>query len=267
MKKAPTLKIAIVDDEAPARNRLKDLLHDCRDQMPTTLVLEAANGREALDLLQTHPAEVVLLDIRMPVMDGLELAQHLRKLPQPASGAQSPAIIFTTAFDDYAIKAFEVHAVDYLLKPIRAERLLDALERVNARANTALPSLEMLAQLDQINPRARTHLSVHERGRVLLIPVGEIIYLRAELKYTTIVTHAKEHLLEESLVNLEAEFGDTFVRVHRNCLVAINRITGFEKGAPFDGGEARWRVCLNGRDEKLPVSRRQQHIVKEMGRN
>ena len=120
---SPPLKIsiAIVDDEAPARNRLKDLLQDCAQQMPLELVGEAANGWEALALLQTHPADVALLDIRMPEMDGLELAQHLRKLPVP------PAIIFTTAFDDYAIKAFELHAVDYLLKPIRQVRLLEAL--------------------------------------------------------------------------------------------------------------------------------------------
>lgn len=250
---SPPLKIAIVDDETPARNRLKDLLQDCAQQIPLELAGEAANGWEALALLQTHPADVALLDIRMPEMDGLELAQHLRKLPAP------PAIIFTTAFDDYAIKAFEVHAVDYLLKPIRQARLLEAL----ARASSIAPLRQELLQ--QLRPRARTHFSVHERGRINLVPVSEVIYLRAELKYVTLRTRDKEHLLEESLTRLEQEFSERFVRVHRSCLVAKDGIAGFEK-ATEAGGETHWVVLLRGLEEKLAVSRRQQHIVRELGR-
>jgi two-component system, LytTR family, response regulator AlgR len=252
-KHPQALRVVIADDEAPARSRIRDLLEDCAGSFPIELAGEAANGRELLALLEETSADVVLLDIRMPEMDGLEVAQHMLKLPDP------PSVIFTTAYNEHALKAFELHAVDYLLKPIRLRRLHDALTR--ARAITPL----RLDVLQQITPDARTHLSVLERGKVLLIPVAEILYLRAELKYVTIRTAAREHLLEESLSKLEQEFSEQFVRIHRSCLVAKAHITGFEK----EGGEGEtgWVVTLAGLDEKLPVSRRQQHIVKEMGRN
>jgi two-component system response regulator AlgR len=252
-KHPQALRVVIADDEAPARSRIRDLLEDCAGSFPIELAGEAANGRELLALLEETSADVVLLDIRMPEMDGLEVAQHMLKLPEP------PSVIFTTAYNEHALKAFELHAVDYLLKPIRLRRLHDALTRV--RAITPL----RLEILQQITPDARTHLSVLERGKVVLIPVPEILYLRAELKYVTIRTAAREHLLEESLSKLEQEFSEQFVRIHRSCLVAKAHITGFEKEG--GEGEARWMVTLAGLDEKLPVSRRQQHIVKEMGRN
>ena len=248
------LKIVIVDDETPARNRLKDLLHDCMENIPVEVVGEASNGLEALALLQSCQTDVALLDIRMPEMDGLELAQHLHKLPAP------PAIIFTTAYDVHAIQAFEVHAVDYLLKPIRKTRLLEALTRIGTVTS---PQQEIV--LRQLRPRPRTHLSVHERGRIRLIPASDVIYLRAELKYVTIRTHEKDHLLEESLTRLEEEFGERFVRIHRSCLIAKDCIAGFEKTLEGNG-EARWVVLLRGVEEKLPVSRRQLHIVRELGR-
>jgi len=248
------LKIVIVDDEIPARNRLRDLLQDCAEEISLEVVGEASNGLEALALLQSCPADVALLDIRMPEMDGLELAQHLHKLSAP------PAIIFTTAYDAHAIQAFEVHAVDYLLKPIRQARLMEALTRID----TAIPPPQEAA-LRQLRPRPRTHLSVHERDRIRLIPASDVVYLRAELKYVTIRTHEKEHLLEESLIRLEEEFGERFIRIHRSCLVAKDRIAGFEK-TPEENGEARWVVLLRGVEEKLPVSRRQLHIVRELGR-
>jgi two-component system response regulator AlgR len=253
-KHPQSLRVVIADDEAPARSRIRDLLEDCAGSFPIELTGEAASGRELLALLEETPADVVLLDIRMPEMDGLEVAQHMLKLPEP------PSVIFTTAYNDYALKAFELHAIDYLLKPIRLRRLHDALTRV--RAITPL----RLDLLQQITPDARTHLSVQERGKVVLIPVPEILYLRAELKYVTIRTAAREYLLEESLSKLEQEFSGQFVRIHRSCLVARAHITGFEK-ADGDSGEARWVATLAGLDEKLPVSRRQQHIVKELGRN
>jgi len=252
-KHPQALRVVIADDEAPARSRIRDLLEDCAGSFPIELAGEAANGRELLALLEETSADVVLLDIRMPEMDGLEVAQHMLKLPEP------PSVIFTTAYNEHALKAFELHAVDYLLKPIRLRRLHDALTR--ARAITPL----RLDVLQQITPDARTHLSVLERGKVLLIPVAEILYLRAELKYVTIRTAAREYLLEESLSKLEQEFSEQFVRIHRSCLVAKAHITGFEKEG--GEGEAGWVVTLAGLDEKLPVSRRQQHIVKEMGRN
>ena len=249
-----TLRLVITDDEAPARSRMRDLLEDCAGSFPLEVAGEAASGRELLALLQKVEADVVLLDIRMPEMDGLEVAQHLLKIEEP------PSVIFTTAFNDYALKAFELHAVDYLVKPIRLRRLHDALTR--ARIITPL----RLDVLQQISPDARSHLSVQERGKILLIAVKEIRYLRAELKYVTIRTAEREYLLEEPLSRLEQEFAEHFVRVHRNCLVAKAHVAGFEREAA-DGGETRWVVVLDGLDERLPVSRRQQHIVKELGRN
>jgi two-component system response regulator AlgR len=248
------LRVVITDDEAPARSRMRDLLEDCAGAFPIELAGEAASGRELLALLEKVEADVVLLDIRMPEMDGLEVAQHLLKLEEP------PSVIFTTAYSDYALKAFELHAVDYLVKPIRLRRLHDALTR--ARSITPL----RLDVLQQISPDARTHLSIQERGKVLLIAVRDIRYLRAELKYVTIRTAEKEYLLEESLSRLEQEFAGQFVRIHRSCLVSKAHIAGFEKAAG-EGGEAHWVVLMQGLDERLPVSRRQQHIVKELGRN
>lgn len=242
----------VVDDEAPARNRLMDLLHDSNDAIPLQIAGEASNGSEALELLQAVNTDVILLDIRMPEMDGLELAQHLLKLDVP------PALIFTTAYDVYAIKAFELHAVDYLLKPIRLKRLQEALMRVG----TTNPIQEDLLQ--KIRPKPRTHLSVHERDKIHLVPLCDVIYLRAELKYVTIRTSEKEYLLEESLTRLEDEFQENFIRIHRNCLVAKDYIAGFEKAEGMSG-ESCWMLLLRGLKEKLPVSRRQQHIMKKLG--
>jgi two-component system response regulator AlgR len=225
--------------------------------MPLEIVGEADNGRRALELLPACNADVVLLDIRMPEIDGIEVAQHLQKLESP------PAVIFTTAYDAYALKAFEVHAIDYLLKPIRVARLLDALSR--ARAIAPLQS----EVLQEMRREGRSHLSVNERGRIHLIPLGDVLFLKAELKYVTVRTAAREYLLEESLAKLEQEFLGRFVRIHRNCIVAKEAIRGFERGAVADAdgeGEGGWAVVLNNVTEKLPVSRRQQHIVREFGR-
>jgi two-component system response regulator AlgR len=252
-KRGQSLRIVIADDEAPARSRIRDLLEDCAAAFALEVVGEAANGRALIDLLQRTPADVVLLDIRMPEMDGIEAAQHIQKLPDP------PSVIFTTAYDAYALKAFELHAVDYLLKPIRLRRLHDALTRV--RSITPL-SLDVLQQL---TPEARRHLSVQERGRLVLVPVEKILFMRAELKYVTIRTAEREHLLEESLTRLEQEFHEKFVRIHRSCLVARDHIESFERGGE-EGGESGWVVKLRGLGERLPVSRRQQHVMKEFGR-
>jgi len=261
MSETPVLRVLIVDDEAPARNRLRDLLGDCALKMPLEIVGEADNGRRALDLLPECRADVVLLDIRMPEIDGIEVAQHLQKLESP------PVVIFTTAFDSYALKAFEVHAIDYLLKPIRLARLLEALSRARAVAPLK-PDV-----LHELRREARSHLSVNERGRIHLIPLADVLFLKAELKYVTVRTAEREFLLEESLAKLEQEFLGRFVRIHRNCLVAKEAIRGFERGAATgadaDGegeGEGGWAVVLNHVTEKLPVSRRQQHIVREFGR-
>ncbi len=252
MLEAP-LKILVVDDEAPARRRLRELLEDCAGALPLVIIGEAASGREALDLLGGATADLVLSDIRMPDMDGIELARHLLKLPLP------PVLIFTTAYHEHAIAAFEVHAVDYLVKPVRVQRLLAALHKV--------PRLRPLsdARLDRLPAAARRFLSVTERSRVVLVPVEEVIYLKAELKYITIRTSEREYLLEESLTKLEEEFGARFVRVHRNCLVARDAIRGFERHVSAEG-DAHWEVLLRDVPEALPVSRRQQFIVREIGR-
>ena len=245
------LRVMIVDDEAPARLRLRDLLGECGSELPLVVTGEAASGPAALELLSQAAADVVLLDIRMPEMDGIEVAQHLQQIEHP------PAVVFATAYDDYAIRAFEVHAVDYLLKPIRLERLKAALAR--ARAAPLRP--EALRELARA---PRTHLSAQERGKVHLIPVTDVIYLKAELKYVSVRTPAREYLIEESLTRLEQEFGARFVRVHRNCLVARAAVRGFERSE--EGGEAHWEVVLTGVDERIALSRRQQHVVREFGK-
>jgi len=249
------LRVLIVDDEAPARNRLRESLQDCAQSQPLVVAGEAASGGEALEKLGQGGIDVVLLDIRMPGMDGIEAAQHMQRLPVP------PAIVFTTAYDNFAIQAFEVNAIDYLLKPVRAERLCAALHKARALPADGMQALRGLA------PR-RTHLSVYERGRVVLVAVDKILYLRAELKYVTVRTAEREYLVEESLSHLEQEFDARFMRIHRNCLVARDHVAGFERQAREELGETHsgWVVALNGVAEKLPVSRRQQHVVKEFGR-
>ena len=245
------LRVFVVDDEPLARSRLKDMLSDCSAQLALEVVGEAGNGHEALDKLAEVHTDVVLVDIRMPQMDGIELARHLNKLPKP------PVVIFTTAYDDYAIKAFELHAIDYLLKPIRMGRVFEALKR----ARSALPL--RTEELQELIPDPRKNLSIHERGRIYLIPIEQVLYMRAELKYVTVRTVQREYLIEEPLVGLEKEFSMRFVRIHRNCLVAKEQIEGFERVAESEGGEAHWTVKLKGLEEKLPISRRQQAIVKE----
>ena len=243
------LKVLIADDETPARNRLRELLGDMEK---VAIVAEAKNGKEAIDLAENCQPDVMLLDIRMPLMDGIEAAQHAQKL------AHKPHIIFTTAFDAYAIKAFDLNAVDYLLKPIRLERLQTALNKVHALQ----PNIEAaLKAIQTPRQKARSHLSIHERGRVNLVPIETIIYLRAELKYITIRTVEREYLIEESLTHLEVEFGERFIRLHRNCLVAPLFITGYEKRLN-DDNEQQWVAILKNIPETIAISRRQQHLVK-----
>ena len=243
-----TLNILISDDETLARNRLRELLASIPG---THIVGEASNGREAITLSEELRPDILLLDIRMPEMDGLEAAEHLQKLERP------PAIIFATAYDAHAVQAFELNAVDYLLKPIRLERLASALKKARA----LLPA--QMEELRQIRP-ARTHLSISERGRILLVPIEQVIYLRAELKYLTVRTAEREYLIEESLTLIEQEFSERFVRLHRNCLAARSSVRGFERHHGADG-EIHWVALLNELQDTLPVSRRQQHIVREFG--
>lgn len=249
------LKVLIVDDEPPARARLQQLLADAAGQIALTVVGEADGGRAALDAADRLAPDVVLLDIHMPDMDGIEVARHLAARERP------PAAIFVTAFDEHALDAFEVQALDYLLKPVRLERLVAALTRAE-RLRPREPKLEAVART---LASARTHLTVCERGKMILVPVDDIVYLRAELKYVTIRTAAREYLTEESLSSLESEFGDRFVRIHRNALVARKSIHGFQRikggnGAP--AAEGHWEVLLKELPERLPISRRQWPTVK-----
>jgi two-component system response regulator AlgR len=245
-----TLRIFIADDETPARERMKELLGDIAADLPTAVVGEARDGLATLAAVPGSGAQLLLLDIQMPGMGGLEVARHLMALEQP------PTIIFVTAHDRHAVEAFELNALDYLLKPVRAERLAAALKK--AAAGVA-PNREQLARAAT---NAREYLSIAERNRIVLVPIRDIIFLRAELKYVTLRTREREHLLEEALVSLEKEFAERFVRIHRNCLVARAAIRGFERS--LEAEEATWLVVLEGIDERLPVSRRQWPIVREL---
>jgi two-component system response regulator AlgR len=238
-----------VDDEKLARDRVRELLNEIGGH---TVVGEAMNGNEAVEKAAELNPDVVLMDIRMPGMDGLEAAMHLMGMENP------PKVIFTTAYDQHALHAFEVNAVDYLLKPIRRDRLAAALDKAKKLT---------LQQLQDINaaqetPQARTHISVHLRGNIRLVPVKDILYFMADSKYVTVRTPAEEHLIEDSLVNLEKEFGERmFLRIHRNALVATDYIKGIEKSTA-----GTWQVSLKGIDGKLDVSRRHAAAVRRWAR-
>lgn len=217
------MQILIVDDEAPARARLARLVTGAGH----TVVGEATDGVTALNAVQTLAPQVVLLDVRMPGMDGLEVARHLAALETP------PAVVFTTAYDEYALAAFEAAAVAYLLKPVRAERLADALERA------ARPTRAQLAS-------TRTHLSSRMGDRLLLVPVQSVRCLLADSKYVTARHDEGELVLDETLKALESEFPDRFLRIHRNALVAVAHVDRVEGN----------QVFLRGDPEPLEVSRR-----------
>lgn len=241
------LKLLLVDDEPLARERLRELLGDIAGQCPVAIAGEVGNGLQALEFLRSQTVDVVLSDIRMPGMDGIELASHLGRLVHP------PAVIFTTAYDNYAVQAFDLNAVDYLMKPVRAQRLLAALQKLPERP----PAAGLLAGIGlTVRGGGRSHLSCHERGRLLLVPVAEVLYFKADLKYVTARTVDREYLLDESLTQLEQEFPERFLRLHRAVLVARTALAGFEKAAGDDAEAYGWAL-LRGVPERLPVSRRQ----------
>ena len=238
------MKILIVDDESLARERLKDLLTEID---PEQQLLEADNGLAALAVCERESPEIVLLDIRMPVMDGLETAYHLAALEHP------PAVIFTTAYQDHAIQAFELQAVDYLMKPIRRERLQTALQRSHLLKRATVASI-----MEQTHtPVCRSHLSASSYGKIELIPVAEISYLKAEQKYVTVGWSGRESLINESLKSLENEYPGRFLRIHRNTLIAPGSIQSMKKDK-----DGVYYLYLKNVDTGFPVSRRHMHGVR-----
>lgn len=238
------MKILIVDDEAPARQRLATLVQAMGEH---EIVGEAAGGREALDCCERQQPDAVLLDIRMPGMDGLEAATRISQLNRP------PAVIFVTAFGDHALQAFETAAIDYLVKPVRLERLNRALARAQRLNRAQLEALQA--------PEAegcREHILCRRRTGLELIPVGGIRYFLADQKYVTVQHADGEDLIEDSLKKLEQEFGNRFVRIHRKALVARDRLVGLERG---DNG--RTYAVLDGTEDRLEVSRR--HLPRVRG--
>jgi two-component system response regulator AlgR len=234
----PDLKVLIVDDEPLARQRLRDLL----EEMPAVAIVgEAADGRHACEQVETLQPDVVLMDIAMPVMDGLEAARHL------AGHQDAPAVVFCTAYDEHALAAFDARALDYLLKPVRAERLRAALERARALGSGVSKQRLQALSLNQV----RTHLCARLRGSLRLLPVPDIVYLQAEEKYVVVHHRAGEDLVEDSLKSLEQEFPERFLRIHRNCLVARSELRELRRSS-----DGQVHALLKHSDDALEISRR-----------
>ncbi len=235
---AASMRVLIADDEPLARERLRALLAGIEG---VEVVAEAGDGHAALHACAEHHPDLVLLDISMPGIDGLETARHL------AAFEPRPAVVFCTAFDAHALSAFDAQAIDYLVKPVRQERLAAALERVRTFAAGIAQHAGELGGAGQ----SRTHLCARLRGSLRLIPIEDIHYLQADEKYV-VVHHARgEDLIEESLKSLESEFGERFVRIHRNCLVARHEIVELRRI-----GEGHTQAVLRHGEHPLEVSRR-----------
>jgi len=229
------MNILIVDDELPARERLALMVSDLSsDQWQLSGTVE--NGQQAIEFCEKNPVDIVFMDIRMPVMDGLETAALLAKHESP------PAVVFTTAYSEYALEAFDAEGVAYLLKPIKKKRLEESLKRISKLKNIQAPLNE-----DE-------HLSGNFRGGVQRIAVKDVIYFFAEQKYVNAVTQDREVLLDDSLIALEEKYANDFVRIHRNALVAKSRIIAWEKNQ-----EGKAVIVLEGIDHKLEISRR--HLI------
>ncbi|RZL65580.1 MAG: response regulator transcription factor [Variovorax sp.] len=242
-----TLRTLIVDDESLARSRLRTLLGDC-SAPAAEVVAEAAQGSEALQCIASTALDLVLLDIHMPGMDGIELAQALR------GRIDAPAVVFVTAHAAHAVTAFELDAVDYLTKPVRVERLQQALQKVERHLK------ERRALLTDSAPEA---LLIQERGRVERVPLGEVLYLKSELKYLTVRTATHSHIYDGSLSDFEERYPGRFVRVHRNALVARAAIRALEKHDDGEDAEG-WALRLAGIAEPVAVSRRQLPGVRDV---
>lgn len=234
------MNVLIADDEDLARERLRQLLGDCG--IPgLRIAAEAATAAQALAMLRHQPIDLAFIDIQMPAMSGLQLAAAL------SHEACRPHLVFVTAHPEHALEAFEVNALDYLTKPVRLERLRQCLQRLPVAVGRAAPAPAVL---------------IHERHGLLRIPVDEVIYFKAELKYITVRTATHSHLLETSLQELDQQYAGQFLRIHRNALVSRKDLLGLLRtDAPSE--DDGWQVCLRGVPERLAVSRRQLAAVKE----
>jgi two-component system response regulator AlgR len=241
-----TLKVLIVDDEALARSRLRTLLADCKTPA-SRLEGEAGNATQAMEWLRRQRFDVVLLDIHMPGADGMVLAGTIRALPEP------PAIVFITAHAEHAVQAFELEATDYLTKPVRLERLQSALQKVER-------TIDIRRGLEADLPQEM--LIIQDRGNLLRIPLVDVLYLKAELKYITVRTLDKSYILDGSLSELEDKYKAQFMRIHRNALIARRAVRALVKHHDPEEGDG-WAVRLDGIPELLFVSRRQVAAVRE----
>lgn len=240
------LRILVVDDEPLARSRLRALLADCG--APTLEVVgEAGTAAEALHELAQEPVDLVLMDVHMPGMDGVALARVLHAQPD------APVLVFVTADAGHALAAFELDAVDYLTKPVRAERLQQALRKAEReRAQRRAARAEV----------AQETLLIQERGRAERVPLAEVLYLKSELKYLTVRTAARSYIMDGALADFEERHPERFLRVHRNALVArtaIRALVRHDEGQEVEG----WALQVRGVDELLLVSRRQLAAVRE----
>ena len=248
-----TLRVLVVDDEALARSRLAQLVRECAEPR-CEVVGECTSARQAADWLREHQADAVLLDIQMPGAPGTALAAELQRVERP------PAVVFVTAHGEHALAAFDLDATDYLTKPVKRERLAAALQRAARR----MPAREPATAGD-----AGPVIVVSERGRVVRVPIAEVLYLRAELKYVTLRTAARSYVLDDSLTDLEQRLGDRVLRIHRNALVARHAVRALERRKLADaeeegeGPEVGWAVQVAPVGEWLAVSRRQASAVRE----
>lgn len=240
------LRALLVDDEALARDRLRTQLGNCTHPL-VSVEGEATDAKQALDLIRHQMFDVVLLDIHMPGADGISLARSLAALPS------SPAVIFVTAHAEHAVQAFEVAALDYLTKPVRLDRLQQALQKVEQHNQSMKGS-----RPDSLVP----WLMIAERGRTQRLPLSEVLYFKAELKYITVRTMQKNYLLDSTISELEDKYSTLFLRIHRNALVARGAIRALEKHVDAEEGEG-WAVRLQGIDDALTVSRRQLGAVRD----
>ncbi len=247
------MKVLIADDERPARTRLRQLLQQSGSDFE--IVGEAENGAQVLELCDILNPDVVLLDIRMPGKDGLQICKQLSTVSLP------PAVILVTAYDEHALQAFDVHAVDYVLKPVHQQRLDAALQKAIIFQAARKINAEKQSTQDHTQ---RTHLSIKDRDTVYRVPVSEIIYIRAEQKYVVIKTDKLELLSNDSLKSLEQEFEDLFMRVHRNALVAVQHIASLEKHR-----NGQCFIQFNTISDEVEISRRHlsraRHWLKKQG--